>query len=93
MYILLSPDQIAENILERCKIQDIAVKELCRAQGIAVNTVYTMRDRGSYPRFDTLFKIASGLGCTVEDLCTYSIAEPETATPGTEHHDGDGLET
>ena len=79
MYILLSPDQIAENILERCKIQDIAVKELCRAQDIAENTVYNMRRRNSYPRFDTLFKIASGLGCTVEDLCTYSIAEPETA--------------
>lgn len=83
MYILLSPDQIAENILEHCKAQNIAVKELCKAQGIAANVVYAMRDRNSYPRFDTLFKIASGLGCTVDDLCTYSIAEPEAE----QHHD------
>lgn len=92
MYILLSPAQIVENILERCKLQNIAVNDLCKTQDIAENTVYNMRRRNSYPRFDTLFKIASGLGCTVDDLCTYSIAEPETATPGTEHHDGDGLE-
>lgn len=74
MYTLLSPAQIAENIMKRCKARNIGVKEYCKTLNIGVNTVYHMRD-GHYPRIDTLFKIASGLGCTVEELCTRQTEE------------------
>lgn len=75
MYILYSPEQIAENIIERCKSQNIAVKDLCKAQHVGVNVVYEIRNRKSYPRIDTLFKIASGLGCTIEELCALSLPD------------------
>ena len=77
MYILLEPVQIAENIFERCKAQNISVKELCKTLHICINTVYDIRNRGSYPRVDTLYKIASGLGCTIEELCTCETEDQE----------------
>lgn len=70
MYKLLEPEQIAENIMQRCKLQKTSARKLCLELHIGVNTVYDIKNRGSYPRIDTLFKIASGLGCTVEELCT-----------------------
>ena len=75
MYILLEPAKIAENILACCKAQHISAKDLCKTIGIGINTVYDIKNRGSYPRVDTLFKLASGLGCTIEDLCTESADE------------------
>lgn len=89
MYILLSPAEIAENIQKRAKAQNIAVHTLLQSQHIGVSLISKMRLQGRYPRFDTLFKIASGLGCTVDDLCTYSIAETETEHRYSvqQHHD------
>ena len=75
MYILLSPAQIADNISMCCKAQGISVKALCQTQKLGVNTVQQMRKDGHYPRIDTLFKIASGLHCTIEELCTREVEE------------------
>lgn len=68
MGVLLSPQEIADAITERCTAQKISAVAMCRACGVAVNTVSNIRVRGSYPRCDTLFNIAEYLGCTVNDL-------------------------
>ena len=78
MKVLLIPAQIAENVLVRCKEMNIGAKEFCKSLGIGINTVYHMK-AGSYPRVDTLFKIASGLGCTIEELCTEERESGEDA--------------
>ncbi len=78
MQILLDPNQIAENIILRCKQRKIGVKEFCGSLGLGINTVYHYKN-GHYPRVDTLFKIASGLGCTLEELCTIEKEDGEDA--------------
>ena len=77
MYKLLEPVQIAENIMQRCKLFNISAKTLCTELNIGVNTIYDIKNRSSYPRVDTLYKIASGLGCSMEELCTVNIEEQE----------------
>ena len=77
MYKLLEPVQIAENIMQRCKLLNISAKTLCTELNIGVNTVYDIKNRSSYPRVDTLFKIASGLGCSLEELCTVNTEDEE----------------
>lgn len=77
MYILLEPNEIANNIVQRCKENGISVRALCQSLQIGVNTIQQMRKDGHYPRVDTLFKIASGLGCRIEDLCTM-VTEDES---------------
>ena len=76
MQVLLDPTQIAENIIVRCKQRNIGVKEFCKELGLGINTVYHYKN-GHYPRVDTLYKIASGLGCSMEELCTVNIEEQE----------------
>ena len=83
MYVLMEPARIAENIFERCKKQNISAKDLCKSVGIGINTVYDIKNRGSYPRVDTLFKLASGLGCTIEDLCTESAENADNGGENT----------
>lgn len=60
--------------MKRCKICGVSVKEYCKSLNIGVNAVYHIKD-GHYPRIDTLFKIASGLHCTIEELCTREVEE------------------
>ena len=79
MLKLLEPEKIAENIMERCKMRKISVKTLCTEVKIGINTVYDIRSRGSYPRVDTLYKLACGLGCTMEELCTMDDESSEDA--------------
>ena len=71
MYILhkkcCSPGEIAENIRSRTISCGKTQKDMFNTLHISVNTLGTMRD-GSYPRIDTLLKIADFLGCTVNDL-------------------------
>ena len=54
-----------------------SAKTLCTELNIGVNTVYDIKNRSSYPRVDTLFKIASGLGCSLEELCTVNTEDEE----------------
>ena len=82
MQTLLSPKEIGENIIERCKANGVSVKDYCKSLHLGVNVVYHIRD-GHYPRVDTLFKIASGLGCTIEDLCTESAENADNGGENT----------
>ena len=88
MCILLSPVEIAERILERCKAQHIGARSLCKSQHIGENTIYNIKIKNSYPQIDTMAKIAAGLGCTVDALI-YRSTEPETEHRYSvqQHHD------
>ena len=60
MYTLYTPQEIAENIKNLAKAQHIVVKDMLDILDIGKNSIYTMR-AGSYPRIDTLAKIAAYL--------------------------------
>ena len=74
MYTLYTPQEIAENIKNLAKAQHIVVKDML---DIGKNSIYTMR-AGSYPRADTLAKIAAYLRTSVDALI-YRGTEPEQA--------------
>ena len=77
MYTLYTPQEIAENIKNLAKTQHIVVKDMLDILDIGKNSIYTMR-AGSYPRADTLAKIAAYLHTSVDALI-YRSAEPEQA--------------
>ncbi len=77
MYTLYTPQEIAENIKNLAKAQHIVVKDMLDILDIGKNSIYTMR-AGSYPRADTLAKIAAYLHTSVDALI-YRGTEPEQA--------------
>lgn len=65
--IFCTPEEIAQNIKVRTIYSGKTQKEMFSTLNIGVNLLRDMR-KGSYPRIDTLYKIANYLGCTVNDL-------------------------
>lgn len=62
-----TPAEIAQNIKIYTIYSGKTQKEMFSTLNIGVNLLRDMR-KGSYPRIDTLYKIANYLGCTVNDL-------------------------
>lgn len=68
MTIFCTSAEIAANIRERAKAQNIAVTIMLNTLHIGENRLRDMEIRGTFPRIDTLAKIAEFLGCTVNNL-------------------------
>lgn len=74
---IASPLELSENIKKAAKTQNIVVKSMLSALHIQPNLINQMA-KGSYPRADTLAKIAAYLHTSVDALI-YRSTEPEQA--------------
>ena len=63
---MFTSSKIAERIKETAKEKNITAKEMLEIAGVGFNTITHMKT--SYPRTDTLIKIADVLGCSTDYL-------------------------
>lgn len=78
---MYSSAKIAERIKEEAKSQEIQLKDILSSCDLNKNTLLTMT-RGSFPKADSLAKIADYLGCSVDSLLGRDIKREKS--PGME---------
>lgn len=85
--------EVAMIIKETAKSKKITIGKMLSDCGLSINTLSTMQAGGSYPRMETIVKIAEYLDCSVDYLLGrtdnpngYSISNIDTTINGTQAH-------
>ncbi len=65
---MYNPDEVAQKIKETAKKKNILIKDMLNELGLGINTIASMTGRGSFPKGDTIARIADYLGCSVDYL-------------------------
>lgn len=65
---MLAEDVFSVNLKSRMKERGIGARKLSEKTGVSLTTVYEARRGRTVPNVITAWKLARGLGATVEDL-------------------------
>lgn len=71
---------VALTIKQLAKNRNIQIKKMLTDCGLSVNTLSTMQSGGSYPRIETIAKIAEYLDCSIDYLLGRT-EEPQSNEP------------
>ena len=79
---MYNPDEVAQKIKETAKKKNILIKDMLNELGLGINTIASMTGRGSFPKGDTIARIADYLGCSVDYLLGRNENDDKTFDDG-----------